>query len=509
MYSCYICKEDIQKSKSALSKINMDEIVKKRIAPYLAKDKESKMTIDSMKKQFDALTTSNREMERQIQLGSYQPTSDAAGAEKDLQERIEILVNANSELKKQVELLENARLENNLLTAKIDELEKEKRSRNRFRPVSDGEDQQDNVLDELKETIKDGLINVVEVQKTINESVNNLNLDFREYTRIDQANFTKHSKSLESSLNAFTDENSKKIDKLHEIILKSITARVTTNLYSQQTNRKSAEQLNPTLALTYAQSLAQALTPTEAIRTIKITGETDQATQALINQFKNDNCLAEMPINSVKEKNDGIFVIKCKDEVTATTVENTLKTKYNTAIDVRHPTAKLPQLKITRLSTPITDKDEIKQQLILQNVILRDTEFSVLDVYTVRTQRGTYQNIIIECPLELHTRLVDKKTLVFSIGEARVWEHIEMLSCGKCCEYGHTSKNCKNESRCRKCTEKHETKTSTQDNIQRCVLCVKAMEKGADLNPGHRPSDGRCPIRRQRIEGLKNFIIRN
>lgn len=86
----------------------------------------------------------------------------------------------------------------------------------------------------------------------------------------------------------------------------------------------------------------------------------------------------------------------------------------------------------------------------------------------------------MQSDLDTHEIILSKKSLLIGITDCKTYEMINMVQCVKCVQYGHFATEC---------------------NL--CANCVEANKTGRTLNTRHRPTDGRCVIRRERIDGIK------
>lgn len=215
--------------------------------------------------------------------------------------------------------------------------------------------------------------------------------------------------------------------------------------------------------------------------------------------------MATYAIEVVKQKGPYQFVLKCANEETAEQVQEQLATKYHHSMKITMPQKRKPQVKVIRINTNTIDPQEIKTQLVQQNAILKEDNFEVTSVYEVNSQRGNYVNAILSTDLEIHNALVQKRTLIFGFSEARVFEHVETLMCNRCLTYGHLAGSCKGNAHCRRCGRDHLSAECPTPEAVACFNCMAANKKGAKFNIKHSPTDARCPVRKERIAGLKMF----
>lgn len=118
--------------------------------------------------------------------------------------------------------------------------------------------------------------------------------------------------------------------------------------------------------------------------------------------------------------------------------------------------------------------------------------------------------IIVECGFQAHATLLKRVFTIFGLKKSVKHEHIRLLQCARCWRFGHTGARCNTDQIiCRKCTGNHIS--SACDSVQRkleCVNCMESNKTGTKYKVDHAPNNDRCPIKLQRINCLKQFIIK-
>lgn len=85
-------------------------------------------------------------------------------------------------------------------------------------------------------------------------------------------------------------------------------------------------------------------------------------------------------------------------------------------------------VKITRLYTDETTPELIFQQLIEQNLILKEMPIKYLQFYTTHPiSKEPYHNIVIATDLPSHIELLKKSTLIFNLSEVRMFEYVNLI----------------------------------------------------------------------------------
>lgn len=172
-----------------------------------------------------------------------------------------------------------------------------------------------------------------------------------------------------------------------------------------QTNSKAPQAIKTNIIqtsnITYAQALASAKTPIEAIRNPQIVGSDDQC-ERVITQLKKDDACSNAKIISIREKGKSNYTIKCADSDSADKVGGHLKKKYHNATKITAVTEMKPKIKITKIFTDTPHTDEIREQLKEQNQWLTNKNFEIEHLYEVTNAKTAYKNAIICCDLKLH-----------------------------------------------------------------------------------------------------------
>lgn len=127
-------------------------------------------------------------------------------------------------------------------------------------------------------------------------------------------------------------------------------------------------------------------------------------------------------------------------------------------------------------------------------------------IYKYPSRGREFVSHVIETTPELRTKLLLKPRIFVGWASCRISDHVTVLQCFKCLNFGHKSANCKALPHCARCAGDHETLTCGEDNEElKCFNCVQAKCESTD----HSALDGeRCSIRKRRITakvGLINY----
>lgn len=261
--------------------------------------------------------------------------------------------------------------------------------------------------------------------------------------------------------------------------------------------------------MTYAQALAKAPMPVQCIKNLSIMGKPEEITH-ITNSLKMDNVFTDIPIKAVKSKGKANITLKCNDPASAQMVAESIKNKYGESVKDVIPTR--PMIKIMKLHTDEAHAELIVDKLVQANLILKNVNFKIEQMYVTNPNNGLpFKNIIISTDINSHGKLLEKGSLIFNLSECKLYEYINLLMCSRCLKYGHFARNCVFPTCSReKCSLNHPTRdciaTSVMKNMN-CTNCIAANKRGASYAIRHRSTDERCESRLERIATLKQLIV--
>lgn len=137
----------------------------------------------------------------------------------------------------------------------------------------------------------------------------------------------------------------------------------------------------------------------------------------------------------------------------------------------------------------------------------------------------TNENEVFECILTY--AVSDRKTLFFRCShgvrhllhqngdkvnidfkQCRIFEHLHVVFCNRCCSVGHTNKNCSSEDlNCANCNEKHDIDNCKDKHLTVCHACAISndLEIKSAANT-HKFFSGNCPSLLAEKKKLSNKI---
>ncbi len=192
-------------------------------------------------------------------------------------------------------------------------------------------------------------------------------------------------------------------------------------------------------------------------------------------------------------------------------MENDLNEKY----DVKIPDTKNPRLKIVGLDEKPEDNSEIIETLKKQNDEFFDnsSEIKVVTVFEMKNMRQKiYYNLIVEVNPKLYNNIMscEEPKVNFNWNRCKVFDALHVKRCLKCCSLdGHTTKECKNNVVCHKCSGSHKSQDCDKDKLN-CINCQNYMKKlKLNLNTEHSVMSKECEVYQRILKSKMRSINYN
>lgn len=122
---------------------------------------------------------------------------------------------------------------------------------------------------------------------------------------------------------------------------------------------------------------------------------------------------------------------------------------------------------------------------------LEDDDIPLKCVYKYPARERTTTSFVIETSAEGRTELLRKSRIFIGFAACRVEDHVRVLQCYKCLQFGHIAGDCQGKDKCGHCAGSHESRACKRKQNIKCYNCT--MDKLEDT--AHSAFDGkRCPI---------------
>lgn len=309
------------------------------------------------------------------------------------------------------------------------------------------------------------------------------------------------SQSLEASINVKFQKMESTITSLTELVQNQ--TKLVTEFVNKPVSTSHDEYpplLSNTKKLTFAEALRHKTNKQVATRNIRISA--DEPNQ-IMNKIKEDSQFHHIPIRRVKSVGQRNITVEFESETHAKSFDAAFNSAYTNNACSTKPINRSPTFKIIGIGH--TSDDELINTLKQFNHELEHSELKVVRTYTVDER---YRNAIIECDVNTLNLVHDRGTLLLNMTSHKCFEDVPVTQCYRCYRFGHLSVECKQAQICRICGEAHGHNECPNTNKPCCINCVRENKfTNANLPTGHRSTDDRCPMKKKRVEAIKQFLI--
>lgn len=279
-------------------------------------------------------------------------------------------------------------------------------------------------------------------------------------------------------------------------------------LLAMKTQNPASPYMHQYKNTTFAEAHAKSVIHSDTLRNLVVHGTPEQQLN-IQEQLKKDNCCADLGILSIEKRGRNGYHIRCNDAQTAKLFSDKIQHKYGDAISVNTVKVASPRVKVVGLRLPGNlNNKEINEKLLTQNEWLHNAQFEVTEQYEIKTSKTSYVNITLKCDIKTQRAILDRGSIIFGLSACRVYELVQTIQCFRCQRYGHISRECTHQVRCKHCTEQHESHKCTKSNeLPVCANCMDANKTGEHYKIHHRATDHSCQSRAQRIDAIKTLLL--
>lgn len=152
---------------------------------------------------------------------------------------------------------------------------------------------------------------------------------------------------------------------------------------------------------------------------------------------------------------------------------------------------KLDKIKKTKTQFKEYPNEEIITKLRTQNEVL-DADSKIQIIYVRTNRRGT--SAVVEVDEETHERMIRTERVYIDYDVCRVYEHTDIMRCLNCQQFNHTKKYCKNNLKCGRCAEEHETSECNSTEVK-CINCCDSRSRlKLEVDVCHTAWNINCPL---------------
>ena len=217
---------------------------------------------------------------------------------------------------------------------------------------------------------------------------------------------------------------------------------------------------------------------------------------------KIDPSSLSLKVDRISNRNEGAIAINCTGEHSVQKIEREVKQKLGEKYEVKIFTKKNPQIMVTDISEMWKNED-LEVAIKKQN----NVNGTVKCVKVFKNKNKDVHSAIIELEMSSYDEIIENRKINIGWEKCRVFEYYNISRCYNCCGYHHIAKNCKNNIKCAKCGEDHDTRGCTSETLK-CVNCVRYNEKfNLNLDFNHDSRDANCAVYKKLLESEKNRTV--
>ncbi|XP_030759177.1 uncharacterized protein LOC115884666 [Sitophilus oryzae] len=210
-------------------------------------------------------------------------------------------------------------------------------------------------------------------------------------------------------------------------------------------------------------------------------------------------------INNTKKIKNGMAIM-CQDSGGLHTLRDELQAKLGSRYVFSESKKFNPRMLIknVRVQEPCDETNIVDSIYMLNDLSAFDkSDFKLV----TRLKNVNNSDLLVEVSPLLRKFLLSRGFLWVSWKKSAVVDHLHILRCYNCCQFGHTSKNCKNTLVCWRCSASHQGK-DCQCKEEKCVNCHNHNLKYKTSWPvNHSVKSSDCHTYNDYVLFLKSRII--
>lgn len=213
----------------------------------------------------------------------------------------------------------------------------------------------------------------------------------------------------------------------------------------------------------------------------------------------------EVKVCSTKKIRDGGVVLRCENPTETMKVKQVVTEKLGDNYEVVLPKIKCPRIRITNIDKEIAN-DSILDELKKHNSSIDQIDMQLVTVIPRKRNSAEWNEAVFEVKADAFKQLLEIGVLSLPWQECKIYEHLHINRCYKCCGFSHKSSICKHGQKCSRCAGSHKHSECKSSQLC-CVNCKFANEKyNMNLETNHHAWNKECPVYKRRLSALANKI---
>lgn len=202
-------------------------------------------------------------------------------------------------------------------------------------------------------------------------------------------------------------------------------------------------------------------------------------------------------ISKFRQAHNGAVVIGCEGKDEIIQLQEKLKNNLGEEYNIELPSQKKPKLKIANIDSEDVSMEDDDQSIIDEIIKSNNVEITGdFHMKILKKSANNYKNIdlILETDPRTHHFLLNLGKIKLGWSRGNVFNHVSILQCYNCFNFGHYAKDCKSNKVCSKCSEHHQySYKDCKSQSLKCINCLKlSQSQQLQLNVNHSPLDRNC-----------------
>lgn len=211
-------------------------------------------------------------------------------------------------------------------------------------------------------------------------------------------------------------------------------------------------------------------------------------------------------IKNIENRTNGAILIETDTVEEREKIKLELEKKMKDKYEIKIPTDLKPRFEIIHMNNKFED-EEIIEKLKRQNSHMEISEMKIVKVYAVKKYNREVFNAVIEVDKETFPKIISTGKVCIGWERCKVFDAINIRRCYKCKGFNHKSVDCNNKEACLKCHQEHKTSECKNEDINKCINCIKYNEKlKLNVDIDHKTFSKICPAYQFKLDLKKKNI---
>lgn len=212
----------------------------------------------------------------------------------------------------------------------------------------------------------------------------------------------------------------------------------------------------------------------------------------------------EISANGIRNIRNGGIAINCDSSKSTASIKQIVQNKLGDEYIVSLPPIKKPRVKIVGVFDTF-ENEELLTAIKEQNDHLTNANIEIKKILK-KTGRDRPYDVVLEIDYDSYTELMKTKFINLGWKRCKVFDHIHITRCYKCCGFAHISSDCKSKKVCPKCNGEHDYKDCKSDVLE-CTNCVYMNKKfNTKYNCDHHAFSSKCETTKIKLLQLSKKI---